>query len=311
MPIYGEEKVMQQQAIAAFDLPHVSSDDKLRRVLSSALSSRLGSQSSSLETTPYWNAIHFGLEKVKLFQAASKEEQAEILRLCSNGLLEEAYFIEKAGVGYMAKMVLLAETIEERMLYALFSADEVTHLAQINAFLPEKELVGTDSPFLRFLADLVETQDKTVLLFVLQMVLEGWGLSHYRSLAKDCQNPQLGAVFEGFLQDESRHHGTGVTLFNHRAVSETSRATIVEILNLFLQMVQVGPQSVVAAVERVKGHLSRQQKLKIFQELDTEQHSGTRLMLLRSLMRGEAAGIIVQELENRGAFQPFPAERCV
>ncbi|MEP0855132.1 ferritin-like domain-containing protein [Trichocoleus sp. DQ-U1] len=303
----------QYQKTAGFDLPHISFDDKLRRVLSSALKSRLGADPISPEfmSNSYWDAAHFGLEKVQIFQNSSQKEQSEILRRCSGGLLEEAYFIEKAGVGYMAKMVLLAETTEERMLYALFSSDEVTHLAQISRFLPEKDLVGTDDPFLRFLADLVETQDKTVLLFVLQVVLEGWGLSHYRSLAKDCVNPQMAAIFEGFLQDESRHHGTGVTLFNQISVSQASQATIIETLALFLQMVRVGPQSVVTAIEQVKGHLSRQQKLNIFQELDTETHSGIRLNLLRSLMRGEEAGIIVQELENRGAFQPFPAEKCV
>ncbi|MBD1882014.1 ferritin-like domain-containing protein [Coleofasciculus sp. FACHB-T130] len=303
----------QYQKTAGFDLPHIPSDDKLHRVLSSALKSRLGDDPISPEfmSNSYWDAAHFGLEKVKIFQDSSQQEQAEILRRCSSGLLEEAYFIEKAGVGYMAKMVLLAETTEERMLYALFSSDEVTHLAQISRFLPEKDLVGTDDPFLRFLADLVETQDKTVLLFVLQVVLEGWGLSHYRSLAKDCVNPQMAAILEGFLQDESRHHGTGVTLFNQMSVSQASQATIIETLALFLQMVRVGPQSVVTAIEQVKGHLSRQQKLNIFQELDTETHSGIRLNLLRSLMRGEEAGIIVQELEDRGAFQPFPAEKCV
>jgi hypothetical protein len=303
----------QYQKTAGFDLPHIPSDNKLRRVLSSALKSRLGDDpiSSEFMSNSYWDAAHFGLEKVQIFQDSSQQEQAEILRRCSGGLIEEAYFIEKAGVGYMAKMVLLAETTEERMLYALFSSDEVAHLAQISRFLPEKGLVGTDDPFLRFLADLVETQDKTVLLFVLQVVLEGWGLSHYRNLAKDCVNPQMAALFEGFLQDESRHHGTGVTLFNQMFVSPVSRATIIETLALFLQMVRVGPQSVVAAIEQVKGHLSRQQKLSIFEELDTLTHSGTRLNLLRSLMRGEAAGIIVQELEDRGAFQPFPAEKCV
>ena len=303
----------QYQKTAGFDLPHIPSDDKLRRVLSSALKSRLGDDPISPEfmSNSYWDAAHFGLEKVQIFQDSSQQEQEEILRRCSGGLMEEAYFIEKAGVGYMAKMVLLAETTEERMLYALFSSDEVTHLAQISRFLPEKDLVGTDDPFLRFLADLVETQDKTVLLFVLQVVLEGWGLSHYRSLAKDCVNPQMAAIFEGFLQDESRHHGTGVTLFNQISVSQASQATIIETLALFLQMVRVGPQSVVAAIEQVKGHLSRQQKLRIFEELDTEIHSGIRLNLLRSLMRGEEAGIIVQELEDRGAFQPFPAEKCV
>lgn len=299
--------------IAGLNLPHVSEEDKLRRVLSSALKSRLGNQIefSNNSKNPYWNAAHFGLDKVKLFQDSRVEQQAEILRLCGANLLEEAYFVEKAGVGYMAKMVLLAETTEERMLYALFSSDEVTHLAQISQLLPDKEPIITDNAFLRFLADLVETDDKTVLLFVLQVMLEGWGLSHYRSLAKGCLNHELSSIFEQFLQAESQHHAAGSTLFNQRQVTKESRATIVETLALFLQMVQVGPQSVVAAIEAVLGHLSRSQKIRLFEELDAETHSGTRLNLLRSLMRGEKAGTIVQELEERGAFQPLPAQKCV
>ena len=296
---------------AGFDLPHVHELDKLCRVLSSALKNRVGNGASlGVIDNPYWDATHFGLQNVKVFQDSPEEEQGEILRIANHGILEEAYFIEKAGVGYMAKMVLLAETTEERMLYALFSADEATHLAQIGRFLPDRQMGGTNNAFLRFLTDLVETQDKTVLLFTIQVVLEGWGLSHYRSLAKDCRNPQLSNMFEGFLQDEARHHGTGFTLFNQMPVSKASRAAIVEALTLFLQMVQVGPQSVVTAIERVKGHLSRQQKVRIFEELDTETHSGTRLHLLRSLMRGESTGII-QELEKRGGFQPFSASECV
>ena len=300
-------------ATAGFDLPHVCSDDKLRRILSGTLKSRLGNHSVSPEfgNYQYWNAPYFGLQKVNIFQDSSVEEQAEILRLCSCGLLEEAYFVEKAGVGYMAKMVLLAETTEERMLYGLFSAEEVTHLSQISSFLPIQEPVGTDNAFLRFLGDLVETEDKTVLLFVIQVVLEGWGLSHYKNLAKDCLNPHLSKILNQFLQDEARHHNTAVNLFNQRQVSETSREVIIESLALFLQMIQVGPQSVVAAVEKVKGHLSRQQKVRIFLEIDTETHSGTRLNFLRSLMRDPKAGIIVQELEERGAFLPFPPEKCV
>ena len=47
-----------------------------------------------------------------------------ILQLCNLEILEEAYFIEKAGVGYMGKMILLAETTEERMLYGLFAAHD-------------------------------------------------------------------------------------------------------------------------------------------------------------------------------------------
>lgn len=298
---------------AGFDLPHVDEQDKLHRLLSSALRSRLGTQLMSPEplSCPYWDATHFGLENVKIFQESSSAEQTDILHIASQGLLEEAYFIEKAGVGYMAKMVLLAETTEERMLYALFSSDEATHLAQLSCFLPHQQPVGTDDTFLRFLADLVESQDKILLLFVIQVVLEGWGLSHYRSLAKGCRNLELSCLFERFLQDEARHHGTGFTLFNQLSLSRTSQTAIIDTLAVFLSMIQVGPQSVVAAIERVKGHLSRSQKVRIFEELDTETHSGTRLNLLRSLMRGNSAEGIIQELEVRGAFQPFPAEKCV
>ncbi len=309
---------MTNQKISGFDLPHAPAENKLRRVLSSALTSRLGkphpqplSHKERGEKFIYWDARHFDLEKVNIFIESPIEEQVEILHICNYKLLEEAYFIEKAGVGYMAKMVTLAETTEERMLYAIFSGDEATHLAQISQFLPTPEIVGTDNVFLRFLGDLVESSDKTVLLFILQILLEGWGLSHYRSLAKDCQDSDLSSVLWGFLQDESRHHATGVTLFEQTIVSKSSQETIIETLALFLQMVQVGPQSVVAGIEKVKGHLSQPQKVKIFEELETENHSGTRLQLLRSLLLHPNTEIIVAELEARGAFQPFSAEKCV
>ncbi|MBW4507373.1 MAG: ferritin-like domain-containing protein [Scytonematopsis contorta HA4267-MV1] len=299
--------------IAGFDLPHAQEEDKLRRILSSALKSRTNQTSQLLlkNSCTYWDESYFGLEKVKIFSDSPPQEQAEILRLCNHGLLKEAYFIEKAGVGYMAKMVILAETTEERMLYALFSGDEVTHLAKISSFLENSEIVGTNDPFLRLLEDVVESSDKTVLLFILQVVLEGWGLTHYRSLAKSCQHPELSTVFHSFLQDESRHHGTGVTLFDEVSITKCSQETIIETLALFLQMVQLGPQHIVTAIEQIKGHLSPQQKIKIFQELNTETHSGTRLDLLLSLMKSPNAGTIVQELEARGSFQPFPADKCV
>lgn len=298
--------------IAGFDLPPVAEGDKLTRILAGALPwpSRDRIITSDPNSAPYWDATHFGLERVTIFQDASRGEQQAIAQFASQGLLTEAYFVEKAGMGYMSKMALLAETLEERMLYALFAADETTHLAQIRSFLPE-EPVGTHDVFLRFLADLVETEDKTVLLFMIQVVLEGWGMSHYHNLAKGCRSPQLSKLFEQFLQAEARHHGTGVTLFNQYSLSTQSREALLEALTLFLRMVQVGPQRVLAAIAQVKGDLSRSQQIQILQELETEVQSGTRLNYLRSLMQKTNAQHIIQELEERGSFQPFSAERCV
>ncbi|PAX56510.1 ferritin-like domain-containing protein, partial [Brunnivagina elsteri] len=287
--------------IAGFQLPHT--DNKINRILSSALEGRIGKQGdikiSNQVDLIYWDANFFGLDRVNFFQAASEEEQIGILQQCCEGIIKEAYFIEKAGVGYMAKMISLAETTEERMLYGCFCGDEAAHLSQICQFLPESflnnELAEIGNQFLKLLAEVAESCDKTVLLFILQVVLEGWGLTHYRSLAKSCQNPNLCAVFQGFLNDESRHHATGITLLNRTQINSQSRIIIVEILVQFLQMVQVGPQSVLAAISNIKGGLSRQQSILVLEELDTQTHSGTRLEMLRSLMQTEQSIGVIDE----------------
>lgn len=310
------------QNIAGFDLPDLPAEDKLQNVLAVALEKRLGDSLNTPELdTPkicgdrqYWEANFFGLDKVGIFRESTPAEQAAILEIASYGAIAESYAIEKAGIGYMSKMVLLAETTEERMLFSLFAADEVSHFARIRQFLPtehSQNLSSSTDPFLSFLADLVETQDKNVLLFVIQVVLEGWGLNHYRSLAKNCQDPQLGFAFDRFLQDEARHHGSGVLLFNRARLCRESYQAIIEALSLFLYMVRVGPQGIVGAIAQVKGHLSRAQKLQILAEIDTEAHSGSRLKLLRYLMCGAGATSIIRELEERDAFQPLPPAQCL
>ncbi|MBW4518652.1 MAG: ferritin-like domain-containing protein [Scytolyngbya sp. HA4215-MV1] len=297
--------------VAGLALPHTHGDDRLRRVLAATLQTQ--SQRAMNGTLPaiYWDAAFFNLHQVQVFQAASHSAQLAILKLANQSLLEEAYWIEKAGVGYMAKMVLLAETLEERMLYGLFTADETTHLSQLCPFVSVPDRAAESQPFLRLLAEVVEGDDKTVLLFVIQVVLEGWGLSHYRRLAKSCDDRTLAHLFTSFLQAEARHHSTGNLLFHQRSVSAASQSAIQEVLANFLGMVQVGPQSVLAAIEQVMGHLSRSQKIQILTELDAEAHSGKRLQLLRALMQGESAGAIGQWLEAQGAFTPFPPRLCV
>ncbi len=263
-----------------------------------------------IDQPAYWEADYFGLNRVRLFQDANPVEQHAILQQASERLMHEAYFIEKAGMGYMSRMVLLAESTDERMLYTFFAADETTHFVQICPFL-SREPEAIANPFLQLLAEVAEADDKALLLFVIQVVLEGWGLTHYRFLSKDCLNPQLSQLFHSFLQDESRHHGTGVTLFNQTQLSPASHTAIVDILVQFLQMVQVGPQGVVEAIAHVKGHLSRHQRLQILTELNTEAHSANRLLLLRSLMKGDQGRAIAQRLDELDAFSPLPASRCV
>lgn len=295
--------------IAAIELPHINDDSGLKKVLSAALPQQ--PRNPTVNNLPYWHASFFNLPQVKIFQEASESEQLAILQLTNRSLLQESYFIEKAGVGYMAKMVLLAETVEERMLYGLFTADETIHLSHLSYFLSTTEISNKKNSFLSLLTEVIEHADKAVLLFVLQVVLEGWGLSHYRRLAKECQYLPLAEVFRSFLQAEARHHSSGNILFHQISVSPSSKADIIDLLQQFLYMVQVGPQNVLTAIEQIKGYLSRSQKIQILQELDTETHSNTRLQVLRSLMKEEAVKSIVESLENQGAFQPLPPHQCI
>ncbi|MEA5570434.1 ferritin-like domain-containing protein [Calothrix sp. UHCC 0171] len=308
--------MIKQQIITGSNVPEV--EDKLSCWLSSALYSRLGQFSASLTVAQphslvYWGASFFGLDKVTIFQNAPIAERAKILQLCSCNILEEAYAIEKVGVYYMAKMVLLSESTQEQMLYALYSADEVTHLAQISRFLPKSQaqILELEHPLLKFLTDIVDTEDKAVILFVLQVVLEGWSLSHYRSLAIECREPDLSLTLQGFLADESRHHGTGVMLFHQMSLTQSSQDLIVKILVDFLRMMQLRQQSILAAIAQVKGYLSRSQKIRILEELDIENYNHTCLKFLRSLMRNPNSGAILHQLEVRGAFQPLSASECI
>jgi len=87
------------------DLPHINADNRLRKVLTAALPNQNGSKNSPNPPSTYWDASFFNLPQVKIFQEASAAEQLAMVEIANRSLLEEAYFIEKAVVGYMAKMV--------------------------------------------------------------------------------------------------------------------------------------------------------------------------------------------------------------
>lgn len=300
--------------VSGFGLPELTSDSKVNRILTAALQERDILHTASANSTPiYWEADYFDLDRVSIFQEASVLEQQQILQQLNQDLLQESLSIEQAGVGYMAKMVLMAESSQERLLYSLFTADETTHLVQLQpygtAYVPADAPPKILDPFLQLLAEIVESTDKAMLLFVLQVVLEGWGLTHYRKLARGCTDKSLKDLFCSFLQAESRHHGTGVTLFKQSHRSSSSHREIVDCLASFLQMVRVGPQRVVSAIATAKGHLSRPQRLQILQQLDTVTHSHQRLQLLKSLMASTESSI-VSELEHKGLFTPLSPEEA-
>lgn len=288
-----------------FGIDTMHNNVSLHRILSAALPHI---EPSFNFHCPPWDAGFFQLDQVTLFLSASEQEQAQILQLTNQSLLLESYGIERAGIIYMAKMVGLAETLEEQMLYGLFAADETMHLHLLSPYV-SAPVDEQQNSFLQLLTELLADQDKAVLLLVIQIVLEGWGLHHYRRLAQSCCEPALAKVFTSFLEAEARHHGTGSVLFRQVKLSAKSQTKVIAVLTLFLEMVQIGPQSVLTAIQQVKGDLTRAQKIQILEELDSTTHSGSRLKLLRSLLK--SVPTIVQSLDEKKAFEPRSTYACV
>lgn len=301
-----------KQSLTRLSLPYISHEDTISQTLSLSLTNYLGAKTrQDIDNCDgvFWDGNYLGLERVKIFQHSSIAEKAEILRLCNREILREVYLIEMAGVGYMAKLVSMAESAEERMLYGLFSGEEVIHLAKIGAFLPANPRLTSNNLIFHWLEYTPQIEDKAVLLFVLQVVLEGWSLSHYRNLASNCHYPQLSRILYEILADESRHHQVGLKLFHRMELNSGSEAKIIDILELFLQAMQTRPQILVSAIEKIKGQLSPSSKLRVYEELDLESHNSSQLKFLRSLMRNPNSGRIIQQLEARGAFQAFSPEQ--
>lgn len=304
--------------IAGLTLPHLSPHDRRCRLLSAHLQqSRKGS--SMLAQTPIaelWPPEFYGLDRVAVFRSLSSEYQQATMHQINLGLIAETYFVEKMGMGYTAKMALLSKSLEERMIYSLFSSQEATHLAQVAAHFPGiEDQVSADDPFLDLLSELSASPDRALLLLVVQVVLEGWGLSHYRTLASGCTDPQVASIYTGFLADETNHHAMGLLSFPEMFVSRESYDAILDTLTAFLQMVQMGPQRVLAALERAHGYLSSPTKIQILTELETESQSRSRLVLIRSLLNraltASASVHILEILESHGCFDPFPPHRCL
>jgi rubrerythrin len=285
----------------------------LYAVLNSAIKGRTDLRGRSDKSSQaFWTAGHFHLDKVSIFRECGDSQQQAIVKACGRNILAESYYIEKCGMYFSAKMSLLAKTTQERMLYSIFASDEAAHFNWITSFIsPDAVRDYVQNPFIKLLDELLQKEDRATLAYLVQVILEGWGIHHYHQLAKDCIDADLKKVFESILKDEARHHASGLILFNEQKLTDAKINNIVDLLLRFFPMVQAGPQMVVSQIEQIKGRLSRAQKTQIFEELGCESETAKKLAILKSLIKGaQYAGEIVGRLEQANSFNPFNATQC-
>jgi hypothetical protein len=288
---------------AGLDLPALAEPHAVRRTVKTALRRRRGvDDAPERGSHAHWRAGTYGLDRTRAYKEATGEQRRAVLEDCGRALLEEAYFIEKCGIGYAAKMILLSESSCERQLYALIAGDEAAHLSSIGRFYQGE---GSGGPFLALLEELVEEGDRHSLQLIVQVVLEGWGLDHYRVLRDTCTSHPLRRALSVILADEATHHGSGVALVRDAVLSAESVDYATDLMARFLAMVQPGPLAVIGAVDRALGGLTAEQRTELWNQLGGASHAGQRLEKLRQLM-GKVSGAlpVLSRLEAAGCFRP-------
>ena len=126
---------------AGLALGELGGDDRLRVVVGRTLEAH-GAPWAPMEapsgTESPWSAAHLGLEVLGAYRDATHVQQRAMCRHAGDSLLQEALHIETMGMAYAAKMLLLADTVEERAMYACFAAEEATHLAGVSRHAPRR-----------------------------------------------------------------------------------------------------------------------------------------------------------------------------
>ena len=233
----------------------------------------------------YWLPEYFGLHKLKIGQEAAPEQQGRILRSLNQGLVEESFYIEKSGMTYTSKMSLLAELNDERSLYNMLAADEAVHFQMISSYLLDEPAPYEQQPFLRLLDAAVHEGGYSSLIFIAQVLLEGWGLAHYMSLLKNCQNEDFRGVFRMILNDEAIHHGSGLVMTRKHPFLNQDKDIVLSIIKEFFSLVQIGPLRIASAIAQELGSLNKSDLVTIFDELEAKQSITENLSTLKKLVR--------------------------
>ena len=249
---------------------------------------------------PVWDEEFFHLENCSHWRKLREFEQKSVLLTLGEKILQEAYYIESAGMAYAAKMNLTAKSKEERQFYCFVAEEEAKHLRMLDGLTAFNKSLENIPSFALLIGEIIQETTTPSQLLLIQILLEGWGLIYYKSLAKYARDENVSAVFKSILKDEIRHHSAGVILFSAYG---KMRSQEVDQFLIYLErlsfMVKIGPYTSCEAILGRHENSSKEDLRTFLIESDAVDKTKEKLELIRQLITKSLPAEVMKTIQEQ------------
>ncbi len=275
---------------------------KFKALLDNALSSYVVSEKYENLPKILWGEKRFQLERSSSFRKLRQVSKDNIYTHLTRLNLALSWYIERSGHNYGAKMILLSDTQEEKSLYALFVAEEAIHQREFEHFIdfiPDPNVYW--HPLLDPLAQAIKEAERETCLYVIQVLLEGFGIGLYTSLKESCDLPELKKVYSRIINDEAKHHGSGVILTHSLSPNDLVKDQVFEYTRQFIIALQ-SADMLGSSFEREQ-KLSQKERSRFYEEVEYEKFMNLRLVKLKSMLQKVDNWDLIDRLEKEKVFK--------
>lgn len=250
-----------------------------------------------------WDESFFHLKSSTIWKGLSSDDRETILLSLGEKILQEAYFIECAGMAYAGKMNLTARTKEEREFFCFVAEEEAKHLRMVEGLASFNTSLENIPSFALLIGEIIQEASKPSHLLLIQILLEGWGLNYYKSLAKSAKDETVAAAFKAILKDEIRHHSAGVILFSAHVtqndMNESEREEFLGYLERIAFMVKIGPYSATEECFQRSLHKDKDDLRHFLVETDAVSVTSGKMELLGQLLGKSLPEKVLKEIKSR------------
>lgn len=259
----------------------VGEQSSLRKILQSTIKKNRVLLEKPQLCEYYWDERRFNLHQSDVFMSLPQAIRTKVLVKLSRHSLISSSMIEKGAISYCVRMALMSETLDEKMLFISMGNEEVLHLVEFEQFLTTEMQNAAPTIFTTKINDLIQQHDRETSFLIAQILLEGMSMNHYSVLWESCINDQMKLVIERVLNDEARHHGSGLVLLDESTIS-TDQLSIMKKVTQEVLPLLIGQKEVLLETIRLTAYengveLTDENLSAMAQEIKLEQQMRSRV----------------------------------